>query len=166
RWSGDRGREARYGQGRRRHIYARVEHVERDIARRQLLTKTTALQGEAGKQLDGPHHAAQHRRPRHPGVAQGVGGGVACLEIAATRQWFAHLARAFARHVIASLCVCGNRQQPRVWVSVSRSTAGRASAVRRARSGTPSATHARCPPPAAGTDPYASSPPETTGSGP
>src|SRR5207244_2126827 len=70
------------------------------------------------------------------------------------------------RHLIATPNTCGNRQQPRALVSVSHSTTCTASASARAHSGRPSDTHVWCPPPHAGTNPYASSPPETIGSGP
>jgi hypothetical protein len=49
---------------------------------------------------------------------------------------------------------------------VTRSAARRASASARAHSSTPSDTHARCPPPGAGTAPHASSPPGPLGSAP
>jgi DNA-directed RNA polymerase specialized sigma24 family protein len=84
----------------------------------------------------------------------------------ANRQLIAQVARAFLRRRIATLNGRGHRQRPRLLVSANRSTTDRASASPPGHSGRPSASRARCRSPAAGTAPYASSPPETTDSGP
>src|SRR5262249_21980444 len=80
------------------------------------------------------------------------------------RQRIVDHGQSSARHRITPLNCTGNRQRPRDQVSVSRSTTCRASASPRAHSGRRSASDARCRSPVAGTNPYASSPPETTDS--
>ena len=84
----------------------------------------------------------------------------------ANRQLIAQVARASRRHRIATRNGRGHRQRPRLLVSVNRSTTDTASASPPGHSGRPSASRARCRSPAAGTAPYASSPPEATDSGP
>src|SRR5262249_55193960 len=86
--------------------------------------------------------------------------------IGANRQRIISSPRCFCRHRITPLMVSGNRQRPRGSMSVSHSAACTASASARGRSGTPSGARVRCPPPAAGTSPDASSPPGTSDSAP